>query len=679
MRGNHRSAMWFLLCVLAAGASLSARAQESGKKLSLGMYLDMVTVSDPQISPDGKQIIFTRRWTDKMNDRYESALWIMDADGARQRFLVKGSGARWSPDGTRIAYLAEGEPKGEQIYVRWMDAEGAMTQITRLEESPGGISWSPDGKHIAFSKLVPERDAWNIHLPPRPEGAKWTPDPRIIERLVYRADRQGYLPDGYRHIFIVSADGGEPRQLTSGKWNDGGGGFGGAGLSWTPDGKKILFSALRAEDWEYRRGESYIYAVNADDGAVQQLIDRKSENQGPVVSPDGKYIAYTGHDFAQQAWIDSKLFVMDMDGSNPHLLTGNLDRTAQAPKWAADGSGIYFTVAESGTENLYYTSLGGDVRQVTKGNHMLAVASISKDGLAVGTVSSPQKPADIVSFRTSSPQPKQLTSVNDDLLHGVKLGEVEEFSFTSLDNLKVEGWIVKPPDFDAHKKYPMILTIHGGPAGMYNVGFNFEFQEHAANGYVVAYINPRGSTGYGTSFGNAINYDYPGKDYDDLMKGVDEVVARGYVDARNLNVYGCSGGGVLTSWIVGHTDRFAAASVNCPVIDWVSFVGIVDAQPQYYYLFFHNLPWVDPSEHLKHSSLMYAGNVKTPTMIMTGVLDMRTPSSQAEEFYEALKLRKVPTAMIRVNDEYHGVTSKPSNFMRTQLYLRYWFDKYKRP
>ncbi|HUA86891.1 MAG TPA: S9 family peptidase [Bryobacteraceae bacterium] len=647
------------------------------RKISLGMYLDLVNVSDPQISPDGKQIIFTRRWVDKMNDRFESALYIMDADGGRQRFLVKGSGARWSPDGTRIAYLAQGEPKGNQIYVRWMDAEGAVTEITRLEESPAGISWSPDSKSIAFSKLVPQRESWNIHLPARPEGAKWTPDPVIIDRLRYRADRQGILPVGFRHIFIVSADGGAPRQLTDGDFNDGGG-FGGNGLSWTPDGRQIVFSGLRIPDADYHVKENYIYAVDTSNGAVRQLVARKGENQNPIISPNGRYVAYTGYDFVMQAWKASDLYVMNIDGSNQRDITPKLDRTPTGLMWSANSSGLYFGVSESGTRNLYYASLDSEVRKVTDGTHMLTVTSTTKSGMAAGVLTDSYNPGDIVAFDVTNPHPKQLTAVNADLLHGIKLGDVEEFSYTSLDNMKIQGWIVKPPDFDPSKKYPLILSIHGGPAGMYDVGFNFAYQDHAANGYVVVYTNPRGSTGYGTDFGNAINYDYPGKDFNDLMKGVDSVVSRGYIDERNLFVYGCSGGGVLTSWTVGHTDRFAAAVAQCPVTDWLSFAGIVDAQPNYYSLFFKKLPWEDPTEYLKHSSVMYAGNVKTPTLLMTGVLDMRTPMPQSEEFYEALKLRGVPTALIRMNGEYHGTTSIPSNFMRTQLYLRYWFDKYKR-
>jgi dipeptidyl aminopeptidase/acylaminoacyl peptidase len=306
---------------------------------------------------------------------------------------------------------------------------------------------------------------------------------------------------------------------------------------------------------------------------------------------------------------------------------------------------------------------------------MLTVTSVSDTGIAVALNSTPTRPVDIYSFDVNNPdQMTRLTHINDNLLASIKLGEVEEVWYKSTDDLDVQGWIVKPPDFDPSQKYPLMLAIHGGPHGMYNVGFNFGWQNHAANGYVVLYTNPRGSSGYGTEFGNAINRAYPDKDYDDLMNGVDRVIADGYVDEDNMYVYGCSGGGVLTAWVVGHTDRFAAASSNCPVINWLSFVGTTDGIG--WYRNFDNYPWDDPSEHLRRSPLMYIGNVTTPTMLMTGVNDLRTPISQTEEFYSALQVMRVPTAMIRFNDEWHGTSSKPSNYLRTQLYLRHWFERY---
>jgi dipeptidyl aminopeptidase/acylaminoacyl peptidase len=641
-------------------------------RLTLDLYLDMETVAEPQLSPDGSQIVYTRGWIDKVNDKRESALWIMNADGSRNRFLAKGSGARWSPSGDRIAFTAQGEPKGTQIFVRWMDAEGATSQITRVDQAPSAVAWSPDGKQLSFSMLVEERNTWPIKMPKAPVGAKWTEAPRIVEQLNYRRDRSGFTDNGYRHVFVVPASGGTPRQITSGNFDH-------AGTDWTPDGRSILFSGLRSENATYQWRESEIYAVDVADGAIRQLTRRKGPDGNPTVSPDGKRVAYTGYDWSTDTWVDSKIYLMNIDGSSPRLISGDWDRAPAELRWSADGSGLYFTAQNEGSQNLYYlpVATAGKVTAITKGTQMLTVSDISAKGVAVGTLTTSSRPGDVVSFELKTPASiTQLTAVNEDILAGRKLGEVKEIWYTSIDGTKIQGWYITPPDFDPSRKYPMQLHIHGGPHSMYGVGFNYGWQEHAANDYVILYTNPRGSTGYGSAFGNAIKNAYPDKDFNDLMAGVDAVVAKGFVDPQNLFVTGCSGGGVLTAWTVGHTDRFAAASANCPVIDWLSFVGTTDGASWYYN--FAKLPWEDPTEHIKRSPLTYVGNVKTPTMLMTGVNDLRTPMPQTEQFYSALKLRNVPTAMIRFNDEWHGTTSVPSNFVRTQLYLRYWFDKYKR-
>ena len=663
------------LCLLAVSFATALFAQPKTDRLTPELYFEMETVSDPQISPDGSQIIYTRQWVDKLNDKRESSLWIMSADGSRNRFLVDGSNARWSKAGDRIVYTAQGKPKGTQIFVRFMDAEGATSQITHVDQDPSNVSWSPDGTQIAFNMLVEQKTAWSIPMPKAPEGAKWIETPRIVERLDYRQDRMGFVDDGYRHVFVVPASGGTPRALTSGNYDHN-------GVQWTPDGKSILFGGLRAEDADYQWRESEIYSADVATGAVRQLTHRKGPDGNAVVSPDGTKVVYTGYDWTKDTWIDSKLYVMNADGSNPRLMSGEWDRSPSSLRWAADGSGVYFTAQNEGTQNLYFLPLAtgptSKVQQVTSGSHLLSVTDLSAKGKAVGTLTSFHQPGDVVVFDVKTPGDiKQLTFVNDDVLAGKKLGKVQEIWYPSTDGLKIQGWYITPPDFDAKKRYPLQLHIHGGPHGMYGVGFNFGWQEHAANDYVVLYTNPRGSTGYGSKFGNEIMRAYPSKDYDDLMAGVDTVLAKGFVDEKNLFVTGCSGGGVLTAWVVGHTDRFAAASSNCPVIDWVSFVGTTDGASWYYN--FEKLPWEDPSEHIRRSPLTYVGNVKTPTMLMTGVLDLRTPMPQTEQFYSALKLRKVPTAMVRFNNEWHGTTTTPSNFVRTQLYLRYWFEKFKRP
>ena len=318
-----------LLTIAPAGAQRPADTPRTDR-LTLETFLDMETAGDPQLSPDGTQVIYTRGWVDKLNDRRESALWIMNADGSRNRFLTKGSGARWSPNGDRIVYTAPGEPKGSQVFVRWMDAEGATSQVTRVEQSPSAIAWSPDGTQISFTMLVEDKNNWTVKMPKAPAGAKWTEAPRIVEQLNYRRDRSGFTDNGYRHTFVVPAIGGTPRQLTSGKYDS-------AGSEWTPDGKSIVFSGLRADEYQWR--ESEIYAVNVADGTIKQLTSWKGPDGSPTVSPDGKRIAYTGYDWTKDTWVDSKVYVMNIDGTNPRLVSGDWDRSPQSIQWKADGTG----------------------------------------------------------------------------------------------------------------------------------------------------------------------------------------------------------------------------------------------------------------------------------------------------------------------------------------------------
>ena len=662
----------FFLAALWAVPAATAQ-QKAQNRIALEQYLDWEDVQTPQLSPDGAHIIFGRRWVDKLNDRWETSIWMMNTDGSRARSLVQGSDVRWSPDGKRIAYIAKGEPSGPQIWVRWMDAEGATTQISHVTEPPANLEWAPDGKSIAFTMNVPVRQTeWRIDMPTPPKGAKWIDPPKIVTKLDFRSDRIGFTDEGLRHIFVIPADGGTPRQITNGDWNH-------SGASFSADGKWLAFSSLRIADAEHAFRESEIYAANVETGEIKQLTRHPGTDGSPAFSPDGKYIAFMSADSTDHsASAESKLTLMNADGSGRRVLTASLDRPVAGIIWAPDGSGIYFNVDNEGSKNLYFASVAGQVRQVTTGKHVLTVSDVSSNGVAVGTRSTPVKSNDIVTFSVPAAGTAsaftQVTAVNDDVIGGKDLAQTEELWYTSKDGLRIQGWIVKPPDFDPAKKYPLILDIHGGPQAMYNVAFSFPRQHHAANGYVVLYTNPRGSTGYGIKFTNEIKNAYPGKDYDDLMAGVDTVIGRGYIDTKNLFVYGCSGGGVLTAWVVGHTNRFTAAASLCPVIDWISFVGQTDGSG--WYRNFEKPFWEDPSEYLRRSPIMYVGNVKTPTMLMTGILDLRTPMPQSEEFYRALKLRGIPTALLRFNNEFHGTSSTPSNFLRTQLYLHSWFDKF---
>jgi len=679
LRPRLAAALLLWTAALAAPAAAQAPRTAPGT-FSVEKYLDYETVGDPQISPDGRRVVYTRRWVDRMADRWESALWIVEADGSRNRFLVKGSSPVWSPDGTRIAYVAEGEPKGPQLWVRYLDVEGAGTQVTRGTEAPANVRWSPDGRTLGFTQFVAKPADWKIGMPSAPTGATWTRAPRVVERLHYRADRRGLTEPGFVHLYVVPAEGGTPRAVTSGDWSVG---FrfdqipGDVSWSWMPDGRTVIVEGLNEPDADLSYRDSNLYAVEVATGTIRRLTPDRGTWTQPVVSPDGRTIAFAGQPFNRQSYRALDLYLMNADGGGMRRLAEGLDRDPNGITWAQDGSGVYFTAADRGTRNVHLASArGGAARQLTRGTHMLGLSSISRGGIGAGVRSAPQSPPDVVrvDLRRGG-EPVQITRVNEDLLAGMRLGAVEEVWYTSTGGARVQGWIVKPPDFTASKKYPLIMEIHGGPHAMYDVGFSPMYQNFAANGYVVLYTNPRGSTGYGSAFGNAIERAYPSVDHEDLMVAVDTVLGRGYVDPERMFIGGCSGGGVLSSWAVGHTDRFAAAAVRCPVTNWMSFAGATDV-PLFTANFFDKPFWEDPQPWLKQSPLMYVGNVKTPVLLMTGELDLRTPMSQSEEYYAALKTRGVPTALLRFEGEYHGTSSRPSNWMRTQLYMMSWYERW---
>jgi len=676
---RHRIVSGALLAIVAATVAVRAQETRSDTLLTTEHYLEWERVSDAQISPDGGRVVYTRQHVNTLEDKWESELWIVNTDGTQNRFFVKGSAARWAPDGKRILYLADGEPKGTQLFVRWVDAAGPPTPITHVTETPRNARWAPDGKSIAFSMFVPQKGTLKIDMPEEPKGAKWTPAPRLVQSLHYRQDQIGFLEDGYTHLFVVAADGGTPRQLTNGKWNVGSGELRmGAAVDWTPDSKTIVFNAERNPDFDVKYQSAQLYAVDVASAAIRDIVVKPGEWSRPSVSPDGKLVAFAGYAPSGHTHTVSDLYVASITGENMRKISGDFDRDPQNPRWAPDGSGVYFGAQDRGSENVYFAAVAGGIKPVTSGTHVLTFDSISRDLVAAGIESDPDHPQDVVRVNLRQPGPSvKLTDVNADVLAGKQLAKTEEIWYTSTGNTRVQGWIVKPPSFDAAKRYPLILEIHGGPFSMYTVAFNYMWQNFAANNFVVLYVNPRGSTGYGGTFANGIDHNYPGPDYDDLMAGVDAVVAKGYVDQARMYVSGCSGGGVLSSWVIGHTDRFAAAAVRCPVIDWISMAGHTDV-PLFTYSFFEKPFWEDPQAWLAHSSLMSVGKVTTPTLLMTGVLDRRTPMPQTEEYYSALKVRGVPVKLLQFNEEYHGTGSKPSNYIRTQLYMMSWFNKYTR-
>ena len=672
----------------ATGSPMAGMAVPTGR-FTVDKYLDMERVADPQISPDGSRIVYTRGVVNKLTDRWETALWMVSADGRTHAFLAKGANPVWSPDGTRLAYVAVGEPSGPQVFVRYMDAGGATSQVTRVSEPVADLRWSPDGKQLAFSMFVPTPNTWKIDLPGAPTGATWTAAPKHVTALHYRQDRKGFDRQGSTHLFVVPADGGTPRQLTSGPGHVGyrfDGQAAAVGYAWTPDARTIVVEGMldTTTDRNYRSANLYAIDVagcaTAATCGVRLLTPQPGAWAAPAISPDGRTVAYTGYPDTRASYQAAAVWTMPLGGSqtDARKISGTLDDDPGPLFWAPDGRGVYFTLGQRGGSDVWYAATaGGAPRAVTHGDGAVTVGSLARGGVAAAVRTTPSEPGDVVRLDLRDGRTTRLTAVNEDLLARVALGNVEELRYTSTGDTKVQGWLVTPPGFDRTKRYPMIMEIHGGPHASYGSAFNAQFQNFAAHDYLVLYVNPRGSTGYGSAFGNAIERRYPGVDYEDLMAGVDAVVARGIVDTTRMYVGGCSGGGVLSSWVIGHTDRFAAAAVRCPVIDWISFAGHTDV-PWFTYNFFDKPFWEDPKPWLEQSSLMHVGKVTTPTLLMTGELDMRTPMPQSEEYYAALKVRGVPAELLRFEGEYHGTGSRPSNWMRTQLYMMSWYGKWRR-
>jgi acylaminoacyl-peptidase len=669
---------------LLATATVTVAAAENPAQPRLLRAMDVFDLqwaADPQISPDGRTVAYVRNRGDVMKDRWQGDLWLVSTEGREQRpVAVKARAPRWSPDGKRLAYVAS-DDSGVQLFVRWMDT-GATTPLTRLPRAPSALAWSPDGRRIAFLAPVPLESRPLARVPEKPAGAEWAAPAKVIEQFNYRADGEGFLRNERMQVFVVGATGGTPRQLTTGAFNHS------APLDWTSAGDAVIVAANRHGNDDLEPLDTELYAVQLADGAIRPLTSRKGPDEGPAVSPDGKRIAYVGFDDRYLGYQNRALGIVELGSGASRVLDTGLDRSVETPRWAPNSREVVFQYDDLGKRKLAAVSLDGRLRTLASDVGGLQVGrpytsgefSVSRQGLIAYTAAGPNRLAEVAVVPLRGGASRRLTDLSGDLITQHTLGGIEEFWFeSSHDRRRIQGWLVTPPGFDAKRRHPLLLEIHGGPFTAYGPTFAAELQLYAAAGYVVLYINPRGSTSYGEDFSNLIHHDYPGHDYEDLMSAVDTVVARGFIDTQRLYVTGGSGGGVLTAWIVGKTDRFRAAVVQKPVINWTSFALTADRYGFFYKYWFGGLPWEQPEQYFRRSPLSLVGNVKTPTMLITGEEDYRTPMSESEQYYQALKLRSVPTALVRVPGAGHGLDQRPSQLISKVAHVLGWFERYAAP
>ena len=636
--------------------------------------------SDVQISPDATMVAYVRYSMSIMRDRREGRLWLVGTDGSSHRKLTSEdrseSSPRWSPDGTRIAFVS-GSTEGSEVYVYWVET-GQIARLTQLERSPGGIAWSPDGRQIAFTMLVPEARPVFATMPAKPAGAEWADPPIVETRVRHEADGSGVIEPGFRHIFVIPADGGSARQITAGDFQHG-------APVWGADGRSILFNANRRPGWEWELDQSDIYQISLNDGVTVPLTSRNGPDGGQVVSPDGSSVAFTSFEDRVRTYQTQDLHLMRADGSGKSLLLEELDRSVTGLAWAADGSGVYFSYEDEGITKVGFTTTAGGWRVVAEhlGGTSVGRAygggnySVARDGTVAFTYTRSDDPSE-VALVTPDGRQRMITNLNGDLKSRTQLATAEMFwTESSHDGRPIQSWILHPPDFDPDSRYPLLLEIHGGPVSNYGDRFAGEFQLYTSAGFVVVYSNPRGSTGYGEEFGDLLYHDYPGNDYDDLISAVDAVIKRGYIDEDQLYVTGGSAGGIMTAWIVGHTNRFRAAVVTKPVVNWISKTLVADNYNGYMHRRYPGTPWENPEAYWDFSPLSVVGDIETPTMVMVGTADLRTPLSEAKQLYHALTLRRVDTALVQIPGAYHNISNRPSQLIAKVINTVAWFDRYK--
>ncbi len=696
----HRRVRLLMLCLFLL-AALAGFAQK--RSITEKDIFQFNWIGDPQISPDGSRVAFVKVTVNEKKDGYDTAIWSVATDGSgpprRMTDGTRDSTPRWSPDGRQLVFVRSaesagpGRPPAAQLYMLPLTG-GESWKVTDLARGAGSPVWSPDGKSIAFTSDTSPEDVAKQH---KSGPAERESDVRVITRSVYRSNGAGYLDYKHtQHIWVVAApqsseDTVTPKQLTSSKYQE-------DNVMWSNDGRQIYLTTTQVDDPSYVLPHADVYSVPASGGEVHKVLALNLGPRSVSLSPDGKRLAFCASvNEPVLSYTEPDLWVVDLAANaKPRNLTEKYDFDVcsgvggdqSAPRaggpdrvtWTLDGNGLIVTTAREGKANVIQVDIASEkITEITRGNQAVERFRVSSDGSKfVALISTPTNIGDLFLLDRSGAAPRQLTHINDKLFSQLNITAPEEIWYTSFDGKRVHAWIQKPPDFDPSKKYPLILNIHGGPHAAYGFIFDHEFQWMAARGYVVLYPNPRGSTSYGQDFGNIIQYHYPGDDFKDLMAGVDEVIKRGYIDTKKLGVTGGSGGGVLTNWVVGHTDRFAAAVAQRDIASWTDWWYTADFtlyQPSW----FKAPPFLDPQDYVNRSPITYIQNVHTPLMLVLGEADYRTPpTAGGEEMFRALKFLKRPTVMVRFPGESHELSRSGQPWHRVERlqHIVGWFDKY---
>lgn len=643
-------------------------------------------VSDPQLSPEGEMTAFVVTEVLREDNKYRSRIHLVDTATGESRQFTGGDmdeSPRWSPDGSRLAFISNRQGTG-QLWVIPVQG-GEAQQLTYLDGPVLSPRWSPDGRRITFTHRVDL--SWNDESP---DENGYTSDIRSYTRLRYKFNGEGYWDGKWRHVHVVDVATGEVTRVTDGEYDH-------SGPAWSPDGTRIAFAADRRTGADLD-STSNIYVVAVDSKSITQVTDNPGPSSGPAWSPGGELIAYYGHDDRYGSATLSRVWAVKADGTRPpECLTESFDRgmpggvgsdirrgmPEYAPVWDRDGSRLFSMCADRGAVNVFEVcSETGGVSPVTAGDRVLHCLSFSRDRSRMAFVSSdPLSPGEIHLFDLEDRSEVPLTDFNGSLLFELALSRPEPISYTGHEDWDIEGWIMKPVGFTGDKRYPLILKIHGGPHGAYGHSFNHHFQQLAGEGYVVLYVNPRGSSSYGQEFVKATHHDWGGGDYRDIMAGVDHALSLGFIDEGSMGVTGASFGGYMTNWILGQNDRFRAAVSEVTTSNRYSQWGTSDYGHGNGKWEFRGNPWAsweNAQHYLERSPLTYVQNMKAPLLIIQAENDHRCPLEQAEQLYTALVVLGREVQLVIVPGESHGFSriGKPRHREERLIRISEWFRRH---